>query len=299
MRVLTLSYLLGFGGIAVADCLPVTADRIFARDLAVVAPEFGRLPASLFIGFAPVPGAPRVFASSELIRIAHANGLAVSTLPEACFEIPMQVIGGEQIAEAMRKSLPPLTEVKVIEMPTAKVPAGQIEFSGGGLEPPSAATGIQLWRGFIRYAGTHTAPIWARVSLLQRMESVVTVKDLLPNEPVGAQSVRVQAWEGQPVRERVALRLEDVLRKVPKHSLKAGSLIPMALLDEAPSVRRGETVRVEVHSGPARLVFSAVAEKAGRDGEMLQMRNPSTGKTFLGRIEGAKVVMNLNTEAAF
>jgi hypothetical protein len=57
-----------------ARCLPVTGDRILGADLASANAKFAALPVSLQLGYAPAPGARRVFTSIELQRIARAGG---------------------------------------------------------------------------------------------------------------------------------------------------------------------------------------------------------------------------------
>ena len=58
-------------------------------------------------------------------------------------------------------------------------------------------------------------------------------------------------------------------------------------------VERGSRISVEVTSGAARLVFEAVAETAGRQGEWVLVRNPENGHLFQAKVLGdGKVVIN-------
>lgn len=58
-------------------------------------------------------------------------------------------------------------------------------------------------------------------------------------------------------------------------------------------VERGSRISVEVTSGAARLVFQAVAETAGRQGEWVLVRNPENGHLFQAKVFGdGKVVIN-------
>jgi flagella basal body P-ring formation protein FlgA len=66
-------------------------------------------------------------------------------------------------------------------------------------------------------------------------------------------------------------------------------------LERAPDVRRGDAVQVQVVSGSARLKLSAIAERDGRSGEMLEFRNPSSGKTFRARLDGPKAIVLVGT----
>ena len=69
-----------------------------------------------------------------------------------------------------------------------------------------------------------------------------------------------------------------------KRSLQAGSPVPLGLLVESFAVQRGDAVRVEVRSGPARLHFEAVAEAPAREGDTIELHNPLNGRTFRARL---------------
>ena len=274
-----------------AGCFPVTGDRILGRDLALADPLFATLPASLIIGSAPVPGMKRTFATGELARIARAHGIAPGEPAEVCFNLPMREMNGEEALKEMRRVLP-AGELTIIELSTAMVPAGKMEFPLTGLEAPAVGQPtVQLWRGYVRYSETRKISVWARVSISQTLTAVVAQRDLPANVPIAAGSVHVEKRDGPPVVTAAATRLEDVLGRIPRRSVKAGGTIPLAILASAPDVRRGDAVPVEVVSGPARLLLSAIAERDGRNGELVELRNPSSGKTFRARLDGLKAVI--------
>jgi flagella basal body P-ring formation protein FlgA len=50
-------------------------------------------------------------------------------------------------------------------------------------------------------------------------------------------------------------------------------------------VRRGDSVQVDVESGGAHLRFAAVAEASASEGDVIELRNPLSGKTFRGRLD--------------
>ena len=277
---------------AFGACVPVTGDRILGRDLAQADPQFSALPATLTVGYTPVPGTPRIFAVAELTRIAKANGVLIVNPTEACFEIPMRTPEQGAVVNAMRRSLPAGTELAIVELPKADVPVGEFDFPVNDLEPAAPSSeGVQLWRGYVRYTSTRRSPVWARVSVSQRLSAVVAARDLAPNVPIVAAALRVEVRTGPVVRERVAVRMEDVMGRILNRPLKAGSLIPLSALSQAPAVRRGDSVKVEVRSGPARIFLDAVAEKEARDGEMVELRNPVSGRIFRARLDGSRAVV--------
>jgi flagella basal body P-ring formation protein FlgA len=285
-------FVLSIAPCALADCLPVTGDRILGRDLALADPRFSAMPASYIVSSAPLPGAKRVFAAAEIARIAHANNIRLDEPPEICFVVPVKPVADEEMIAAMHLSLPRGVEIAIVDRSRAETPPGEIVFSPSGLAPASASDpAVQLWRGFVRYSETRRVEIWARVSVRGQYTTVVAGRELTMNVPIDAASLRMETWTGPLQREAVASRIEDVVGRIPKRMLKAGAPILLSLLVQVPAVRRGEAVNVDVQCGPARLRLNAIAERDGRDGEMLELRNPTSGKTFRARLEGSKAVL--------
>lgn len=272
-------------------CMPVAGDRIMGRDLALANPVFAALPATMILAYAPAPGTRRVFAEAELVRIARANNIKLTKTDEICFEIAMRQIEDTDVLSSMRRSLPADAELSLVELPKTTVPAGRMEFPLSGLEP--AVKGARIWRGYVEYGETLRMKIWARVDVCRRVEAVVAVSDLAMHVPIDAAHLRVQTVRA-PVDpdQRVAQHLEEVLGRVLRKPVSAGSTIPLAILEVPPSVHRGDAVRVEVQSGTAHIQIDAVAESAARTGDMVELRNPTSGKTFHARLEdGAKAVI--------
>jgi len=280
-------------GVSLAGCIPVAGTRILGRDLAGADPRFSALPATLAIGFVPAPGTKRVYAALELQRLARANGIPAGAFEDVCFELPMLRLKDEDVAAAMRRSLPAEAVLKIVELANFDVPAGGLEFPIEGLEPPAPAShGAQLWRGHVKYAETRQSSVWARVEVTLQYQAVVAAKDLPQDAPIGAGSLRMESRTGPLEREKPATRIEDVLGRIPRRAVRAGSVIPLAILADAPAVRKGDPVSVEVQSGLAHLRFEAIAERAARDGEIIELRNPFNGKTFRARLDpGAKALI--------
>jgi len=225
-------------GAARGACLPATGSRILGRDLAAAEPGLAALPETVTFGFAPAPGAKRIFSAAELARIARANAIAFQPSEAICFEVPLRIPSADDAMAAMRRSLPAGTELKLIEMQQTPVPVGTIEFARPGLEPmaPAGSGGAarngraQLWRGFVRFGETQKWPFWARVLISA------------PPAPAGAQA------------------------------------------QSAEEIHRGDTIHVEVECGRAHLAIDAVAVAAARAGDLVDLRNPATGKTFKARL---------------
>ena len=268
-----------------AACMPVTGDRILGRDLALAEPALAALPASYAVGFAPAPGERRILASAELNRIARSNGINAPLLDEVCFEFPVRQLSRQEIAAAMRSSLPTDSRIEIVELGKTEAPVGDIDFALGGLEPGDPA-GTRVWRGWVHYSPTRKLPIWARVRILEDYIAVVATRDLAPGVVLDAAWLRAERQTGPLPKEPLATKIGDVQGQVLKRAIKAGVPLPVSFVTAPLAVRRGETVRVNVASGWARLRFEAVAEADAREGEQIALRNPISGKTFRARVDG-------------
>jgi len=264
---------------ALSACHPVTGSRILARDLAGADAQYAALPSTLIAGFSAEPGAPRVFTAAQLRRLAAANGLKIENPADLCFEIPMSRLKEDDALSAMRRVLPPEATLKILEIQSAAVPAGNLEFPLSGLQSAG------LWRGEVKYADTKTFPVWARVSLSVNYSAVVAAADLPADIAIPEGALRLEQRTGSLQHEITAATIAEVVGRAPKHLLRAGALIPIALLTEPPAVHRGDSVRVEVRSGPARLHFDAIAEAPAFKGAIVALRNPANGKTFKARLD--------------
>jgi flagella basal body P-ring formation protein FlgA len=280
-------------GACAAACFPSTTSRITGHDLALAQPAFAALPANYTVGIAPEPGMRRTFTAADLERIAAANRIPKTAFTEVCFEVPTRNLAEEDVLSAMKRVLPPQTELKIIEVSKGVEPAGNVEFALASLEPPAVdAGGSQLWRGFVRYAETRKAPIWARVSVVEHFKAVVATRDFAPNTVLGSFGISVEARTGPPRRDKIAVNLADVAGRQLLRAIKAGDVIPLAALAPAWDIRRGDPIRVEVRSGDARLSLDAIAESQAREGDMVEIRNPGSGKLFRARLEqGSRAIL--------
>jgi flagella basal body P-ring formation protein FlgA len=268
-----------------AECVPVTGIRLFGSDLARADLRYSTLPAGLAVGFAPSPGSRRVFPASELARIARANGLAIDSPADLCFEFPVRAITGDEAMTAIRKSVPANAKVEIVNLSPDEVPGGELRFPPDGFN-------AQHWRGYVLYAGNLRAPVWADVRLSIPVISLIAVRDLPAEVEIDPASVRAETTTVSSLREIAVLRPavlqpDDVKGLAPRSGIRAGAVIHRADLEAAPAVRRGDPIRVEVESGRARLHFDAVAEASARVGDVIELRSPLGGKSFRARLESS------------
>ena len=275
-----------------AACLPFTAsgDRITAADLAAAEPGFSALPPDTPVGYAPAPGIPRILGLAELARLARRNGLSFEPQAQICVERPVAPLAPAALLEAIQSSLGmPEVRIEIVDQSRYPVPRGTLEFPRTGLvsPAPSQPRAAALWRGSIRYAENRRFAIWAKVRILVRSQRVIADQALPARQPIEAAQLRLESYEGFPLRMPALDSIDQAVGRVPRRSMARGAVLSAAELEQPYEVSRGDAVRVGVSSGDARLELDGRAEASGRRGQTIPVRNPANGKTFPARVEGA------------
>jgi flagella basal body P-ring formation protein FlgA len=270
-------------------CEFVSGEQIFGVDLAKALPVFAAMPRDTVIGYSPAPGARRILQIPELKRIGAQYGIAVPAGSQACFEGKVQPITEEAVREAIREALKaPEARVEILAMSKAPAPEGKLAFPQSGL---SAATNTDpstpvTWKGYVQYGSPRRFSVWARVRVSATMPRVIAVEPLAAGKPVAEAQVRLETHADFPLRNDAARSLEEVIGRVPRRPVRAGLPVLRSDLTEAFEVERGDSVEVTAVSGATQLELEALAETSGRQGDVISLRNPRSGKLFRARIEG-------------
>jgi flagellar basal body P-ring formation protein FlgA len=269
-------------------CEFVNGDQIFGADLARALPAFSAMPRDVAIGYSPAPGSRRILQLPELNRIGAQYGVPVPADSRACFEWKVQRITEDAVREAIRESLKnPEARVEILEMSKAPAPEGKLVFPQSGLsaagntDPSTPVT----WRGYVLYQSARRFSVWARIRMAATMTRVIAAETLAPGKPVGKAQVRLETYDDFPLRIDTARSLDEVIGRMSLRPVRAGFPVLRSDLAEAFQVERGEMVQVTAVSGAAQLELEAQAEASGRQGDVISLRNPSSGKIFRARIE--------------
>ena len=269
-------------------CEFVNADQIFGADLARALPAFSAMPRDAVIGYSPAPGSRRILQLPELSRIGAQYGVQVPADSRACFEWKLQRVTEDAVRAAIHESLKnPEARVEILEMSNAPAPEGKLVFPSTGLsaagntDPSTPVT----WRGYVVYQSARRFSVWARVRMAATMTRVIAVETLAPGKPVGNGQVRLETYDDFPLRIDTARSLDEVIGRMSLRPVRAGFPVLRSDLAEAFQVERGEMVQVTAVSGAAQLELEAQAEASGRQGDVISLRNPSSGKVFRARIE--------------
>jgi flagella basal body P-ring formation protein FlgA len=276
-------------------CLAVEGERVTARDLSPAGAAFAALPPETSFGYAPAPGAKRIFRAAELQRLAAPHDLSLEPGALICVARLMEPLTPERLLASMRVSLAnPAARIELVEFTRFRAPRGEIEFPPAGLRrPPARDPGAAvLWQGFVRYDGQRRFPLWAKVRITVSSTRIVAKRDLRAGTLIEAGQVRLETSEGFPANEPIGTSIEEVVGRVVRRAVAAGSPVALKLLREPKEVERGEPVRVEASSGSATVGMVGRAVTSGSVGDTVVVRNLNSGKSFPARVDrkGAVVV---------
>ena len=289
LRLMALLWIARFAPAQSTGCIVVEGDRIVASNFAASLPGFAQLPPEMPVGAAPLPGVRRVFHPPELTSLAKRLGVDVGAPDDLCFERPLEKLDRGRLLESMRQALG-LNDatIEIVETSLYPVPRGRVQFRREDLGRPALASSASpvTWRGNVIYGDGHRFSIWARVLISASVPRVVAVEGLKRGEPIAAGRIRVETSPIFPATGDVARTIEEVAGKTPVRDLAAGTEIHLAQIVATPDVSRGEMIDVEVRSGAARLLLTGKAEVAGRSGDIITVRNPTSNKVFQARVLG-------------
>lgn len=269
-----------------ADCHALDSDSVLARDLAPLVPGFDRLPPAFLAGYVESSGTPRIFRGADLENIAKNRGVELHGLEDVCLQRRTFVVSTALMAAAMRKTIGEAAGLKIEILSSSQqtVPTGDVVFPRTGVQLPIAPE--ITWRGSVQSGKGSTYPVWARVRVTAAATRVVAVTDVPAGALIAPEQIRVETVEESPFEEGLIRSAENAAGLVAKSGIARGSAIRKTQVAPPMDVARGDTVRVEVRAGNARLSMEARAETSGMKGAVITVRNLSTGRDFQARVAG-------------
>ena len=279
---LTLALLFAFSA-ADPACSPIEKESITAGDFAAIDPVFAAIPAATPMGYAPAPGRRRIFSVQELTSLAERNGVSIAPSRDICLLWPSGPVDPANAHAAMQLAFPEAV-IEVLETSRFDAPNGTLIFPRASLQ--RVPSPVMLWRGYVQFGNSRKFEIWARVKVTVKGTRAVALEPLRPGSIIREHQVRIQEFEGPPDYRQFASSAADVVGHVPTTTIVAGSPIDASTLTVAPEVGAGELVNVVVMNGASRVSVDALASTAARRGDMVQLRNPGSGKTFRAKVSG-------------
>lgn len=267
-------------------CLEPSGNRIVAADLAQELPEFRALPPDKVLGYAPRPGAIRRFTPSELAQwLPPGSAALILRDTPLCMQWQLVRPDADAFRAAMRAALPEDSQMAVLETSELPVPKGQVHFPVAGLRPSPSGKGA-LWRGYVEYFPGGHFDVWARVDVSVPATRVVANENIRAGTVITEAMVRSEVTTSAPGQTGFASTVAEVAGRSARQLIPAKSPVKTAALDRRSDIRKGDTLRVRVLAGSAKIGLEATALASAVTGDMISVKVTETGRTIRARVAG-------------
>jgi flagella basal body P-ring formation protein FlgA len=128
------------------------------------------------------------------------------------------------------------------------------------------------------------ARLWVKADVRVFEEVVVSSQPMVFNEIVTGKNVRLERRDVSGLHARPFYRLDDVIGQQVSRAISVNETLTQRNLDPPTVMRRGNAVMLVYETGALRVETPGIAEENGRAGELIQVKNPSSGKVLRGKV---------------
>jgi flagella basal body P-ring formation protein FlgA len=224
---------------------------------------------------------------------------ALFFLPIARAEGQAQSLTREQIEAALRQHVisngpwkPENVELRIASFQPVSVAAGSVNYRI--LKPAKGITpGLHSFLVAAEIAGREEARLWIKADIRIFEEVVVTSYPLAHHETVTADNVRVERRDISTLSGRPFARIADVEGQQAARAIEVNEILTQKTIDRATLVRRGSQVSLLYETGSLRVEAPGIAHEGGKIGDLIQVKNPASGKLLRGVVlDGRSVRVN-------
>ena len=139
-------------------------------------------------------------------------------------------------------------------------------------------------------AGKEQARLWVKADVRVFEEVVVSSQPMVFNEIVTNKDVRLERRDISGLFARPFYRVEDVVGQQVSRSIAVNEALTQRNLDRPMIMRRGSAVVLVYETSAVRVETPGTAEENGRAGELIQVKNPTSGRLLRGRVLDGRFV---------
>ena len=180
-------------------------------------------------------------------------------------------------------------EVEVQAFTPLRLPPGPLHIRV--LKPRSGITpGPRRFFVAVSVAQREIKRAWVQAEVHVFDNVVVTSRPLANHEPFSHDNVRIERRELSALTVRALTRLEDVLGKNAAYVLRMNAIVTAAMVKRPRVVRRGGGVTMFLETRGLRVAARGQALQPGSVGDVIRVKNASSGKIIEGQIIDAHTV---------
>jgi flagella basal body P-ring formation protein FlgA len=211
-------------------------------------------------------------------------------------EIQAQALTREKMEAVVRDYVvsngpwkPENIEVRV--MPFQPIPLHSGVVSYRILKPSKGITpGLHSLLVAAEVEGKEATRLWIKAEIRVFDEVLVTAYPLAHHETVSADKVRLERRDVSSIQARPFYRVGEIEGLQAARAIEVNEILTQKSLDRPMAVRRGSAIVLVYESGSLRVEAPGVAEEAGKAGDLIQVKNPTSGKLLRGMVLDGRTV---------
>jgi len=172
-------------------------------------------------------------------------------------------------------------ELRVLPFQPRSLPAGPVTLRilrpGRGITP-----GMIHFLLAADMAGREAARLWVRGELKVFSQVVVSSMPLAHHERLNAPDLRLERRDISALTARPFNRIDEVAGLQAARAIEVNEILTQRSVDRPTLVRRGSPVTLVYETGSLRVEAGGVAEEGGKLGDLIQVKNPTSGKILRG-----------------
>ena len=187
---------------------------------------------------------------------------------------------------------PENVEVRIVSFQPVLLPPGQVNFRI--VRPVQGITpGVQSFLLAADIGGREATRLSVRAEIKTFEDVVVTLFPLGIREIVQAKDVRLERRDISFLPVKPFTNINDVVGQQAVRAVEMNEILTQKSVDRPKLVRRGSSITLVYETGGLRVEAPGTAEENGKVGDLIQVKNPTSGKALRGLvIDGRTVRIN-------
>lgn len=186
--------------------------------------------------------------------------------------------------------LPEQVEIALRSFSPVSLPNGPIDLQV--LRPSQGVTpGVQSFLLCVMLGGKQIKTVWIRAEVRIFDDVMVTSRPLAYLEPITPDAVRVERREVGSLFARPYTKLEDVTTRQAARAIRVNQILTPALVQLPQVTRPGSPVTLVYETARLRIEVPGEAVEGGKIGDVIRVKNLSSGQLLEGQLIGAHIVM--------
>jgi flagella basal body P-ring formation protein FlgA len=138
--------------------------------------------------------------------------------------------------------------------------------------------------------GKEAGRIWVKTEIKIFDEVVVSSYPMAHHEVISPKDVRVERRDVSLLAVKPFTRVEEVVGQQTARAIEVNEILTVKSVDRPTLMRRGSAIVLLYETVSLRAEVPGIAEEGGKAGDLIQVRNPRSGKVLRGVVLNRRVV---------